>query len=51
MCSVCCISALLSFQVLIQLGLPGSRGGARLRRLGGHSHVFTRPVLLPGPPP
>ena len=42
--SICSIPALLCFQVLIQLRLPGSRGGARLRRLGGHSHVLTLAV-------
>ena len=49
--SICSISALLSFKVLSQLRLPGSRGGARLRRLGDRSHMFTRAVLRPGPPP
>lgn len=38
----CSMSVLLSFQLLSQLRLSGCRAGARLLRLGGGSHEFTR---------
>lgn len=41
MFTICSISALLSFQLLPQPRLPGCRGRALLRRLGGCSPEFT----------